>query len=285
MTEQRINDYIAIIRNFLNYLLHHDVCPEYAEDIQKARVVCDQAKQQLLDIARAHALMPGQFNRACSELFGGFYSGTYIGDQDWAKDLDVPHGMSPDVARNIFKVGLTARATNDVFERYKSQATSGSIALTSTVDTCLEVTELILADRNALKIYDHQAAKGLKALGTMKARTWYGPHAEEEDLTEEEEAAAAIGPRETKEYEFWIEDELNQRCFVGMKLETTIHHLSFGVDFFDNIAASYCSFYTVLPNEVMIGWREPGPRLPMREKPGDENGTAEGEQEDEEVEE
>lgn len=292
-TEQRIKDHTAIIRNFLNYLLHHDVCPEYRDDVNRARAVCDQAAQQLWDIARANALMPGQFNRACSEIFGGFYSGSYVGDREWAKGLDIPPGMSPDEARSTFKVGLIAHATEDVFSQYKSQSASGSISITSSVDTNLEVTELILANRNILKIYDQKVAKGLKVLGTMRARTWCGPYPadDEEDLTAEEEAAAAAAPPDTREYEFWIEDELVQRCFVGMKLQTIVHHLSFGVDFFDNIAGAYCSFYTVLPNEAMMGWREPGPKLPMREKVGDGgrggmgDGGGEGGGEDEEDEE
>ena len=285
LNEKRIKEYTAIIRNFLNYVLHHDVCAEYTDDVEAARTVCDQAAKQLWDIARASTLMPGQFNRACSEIFGGFYRGSYIGDKEWAKDLDIPMGISPDSARQLFKVGLTACATDDMFERYRSQSISNSIAVTSSIDASLEVTELILATRDTLKIYDTKLAQGLKALGKMKARTWCGAIPDEEDLTEEEEAAAAVNPKEIKEYEFWLEDELLQRCFVGMKFETTVHHLSFGLDFFDRIAAMYCSFYSILPNEAMIGWKEPGPPLPMREEQADVESAAGQEQVDDGIEE
>ena len=210
-------------------------------------------------------MLPGFFNTACSTIYGGTFQDSFIGDQEWAQELDVYKGMSPQLARQTFKVGLMANASTEMFERYKSQSEGSSIGITSAHDTGLEVTELILANREALKLYDHAAAKGLRALGKMKARTWFHPGDPDDDLTEEEEQAGAV-MREVKEYEFWVEDELLQRCFVGMKLETTVRHLSFGLDFFDNIAGAHCSFYTMLPNEAMIGWREPGPRLAPRPK-------------------
>lgn len=276
---QRIKDYIAIIRNFLNYVLHHDVCPEYTDDINAARAICDQAVEQLWSIAHAHISLPGQFNHACSELFGGFYSGSYIGDKEWAQGLDIPMGMSPALARQIFRIGMTVLAPNKIFEQYKSQSLSDKITMTTTNDASFEITALIPADQYTLKLYEQKFADGIKPLGKMKARTWQGAPSVEEDLTEEE-AAAAITAKEIKEYEFWVEDDIIQRCFIGMKIETTIHHLSFGIDFFDNIAGLYCSFYTSLPNEAMIGWKEPGPRLPMREKPVDSENAVEGDQED-----
>lgn len=278
MSEDRIEPTTSTISNFLNYIVYHDVCPEYIDDVNAARAVCKLAQRELTCIARGYSLLPGSFNQACSSIFGGMYRHSYIGNQDWANDLNIYKGMSPDVARKTFKIGMAAHSSHEMFEKYKIQGPSHTISITNTITTGLEVTEIILADREVLKLYQRKAAEGLKALGKMKARTWFTPLAPEEDLTEEEEAAAAAGtnPPEIIEYEFWVEDELLQRCFVGMKLETTVHRLSFGLDFFDNITGAYCSFYSSLPNEAMIGWREPGPRLPMREKvvDGKENAGA-----------
>ena len=276
-TPEKIKLCTSTIFNFLNYLIHHDVCPEYQDDINAARAVCLQAEEELWQIARANAMLPGNFNQACSTIYGGTYQNTYIGDQDWAQGLEAYKGMDPKVARQTFKFGLTANASNEMYERYKSQAVSHSIGISSAVDTGLEVTELILADRQVLKLYDHQGAAGLRALGKLRAHTWYHPGDPDEDLTEEEEQAGPV-TREVKEYEFWVEDELLQRCFVGMKLETTVRHLSFGLDFFDNIAGLYCSFYRILPNELMVGWKEPGPRLAARPKVKDGTSAAAAEE-------
>lgn len=219
-------------------------------------------------------MLPGKFNEACSTIYGGTYKNAYIGDQDWAQGLEGYKGMDQKLARQTFKFGFLANSSAEMFERYKSQANTRSISITSAVDTGLEVTELVLADRQALKIYDQQAATQLRAVGKLKARTWFHPGDPDEDLTEEEEQAGAT-TREVRDYEFWVEDELLQRCFVGMKFEATVRHLSFGLDFFDRVGGVYCSFYRILPNELMIGWREPGPRLPPRPKK-DEAGAAAG---------
>ena len=273
-TPERIQLCTSTISNFLNYLIHHDVCAEYRDDIDATRALCRQAEKELWQIVRANAMLPGNFNQACSIIYGGSYQNNYIGDQDWAQGLEEHKGMDPKLARHTFKYGFTANASDEMYERYKSQAASRSIGITSSIDTGLEVTELILADRQTLKIYDHQSAAGLRALGKLKARTWYHPGDPDEDLTEEEEQAGGVTSREVKEYEFWVEDELLQRCFVGMKLETTVRHLSFGLDFFEDVTGLYCSFYRILPNELMLGWKEPGPRLAARPKPKDQAGDA-----------
>ena len=41
-----------------------------------------------------------------------------------------------------------------------------------------------------------------------------------------------------------------------MKLQVTVKELSFGIYFFDAITGVHCSFFTILPNELMLGWKE-----------------------------
>ena len=264
-TEKQIKSYTSIIRNFLNYLLHHDVCPEYKDQINAARATCDLAEKELWGCRQTSAWLPGDFNTACSTIFGGYYENMYIGDQDWAKDLDVYKGMSTETAKRVFKTGLAAQATDEVVSAFSAKSKEKELLVVSTTDTGLEVTDIIKADQDILEMY--AALKPtLKPLGRMKAKTWFNPTLPKEDLTEQEKVAAATAPPEIKEYELWVEDEILEKCFVGMKFDATLRELNFGVLYFDTVIGVHCSFYTLLPNELMIGWREPGPRLPMREK-------------------
>lgn len=279
LTQQRINSYTAIIRNFLNYILHHDVCPEYKDQVQAARRVCDQAEQELWEIAQANVLLPGNFNRACSDIFGGIYQGLYIGDQEWAEGVEDSRGMSPETARKTFRLALAAQASEEIFEKYNRQGVDRSVRVTSVFDANVEVTELIPPSKEVLALYRSSAGQGLQPVGQLRAKSWSNPFCYPEDLTVEEEAAAAAGETETTDYyEFWVEEELLRHCFVGMKLETKVHRTSFGVDYFDSITGVWCSFFRLLPNEMAIGWREPGPMLPMREKPGEGEDGGDGEQ-------
>lgn len=259
----------AIVRNFLNYILHHDVCPEYNDQIYAARSICDKAEIELSDLAKAQIIFPGEFNRACSIIFGGSFHGTYIGDQEWAKDIDMSDQMSPENARKVFKIALVAYASEEIWEKYNAQSKEQSIRVTEEFDASFEVTELIPPSNEVLNIYKAEAATGTKPVGKIRAKTWFNPNDYEKDLTEEEEeaelAARAIKESDPKnDYEFWIDEDLLSCLHVGTKMTTKVHRTSFGVDYFDLVQATYCSFYTLLPNEEIMGWRDPGPRLPYR---------------------
>jgi hypothetical protein len=250
---------VNIIRNFLNYLLHHDVCPEYKDQINAARAICDKAQTELWSVAELLPLLPGDFNMACSVIFGGMYQGLYAEKQQWMEGLDLEFnaGMSPEQARKTFKMALAANANDGMFDKYRKQLEEKACKVMSTEETGLEVTEILLPHQEARALYAQRQCAGLKTIGKMKARTWLPPVTEDEDLTEEEEAALAGTTPVIKDYEFWIEEDLLHKCFVGMKFEAKVTHLSFGVSYFDAIAGVHCSFYQMLPNKLMEGWRQP----------------------------
>ncbi|RDA89413.1 hypothetical protein CP532_6125 [Ophiocordyceps camponoti-leonardi (nom. inval.)] len=58
-----------LIENFLRYVKHHDVCPEYMQDVDRALLLCADARRewQLLDTLRGS--FPGRFHLAASHLF------------------------------------------------------------------------------------------------------------------------------------------------------------------------------------------------------------------------
>ena len=257
-SEENLKYLVNIIRNFLNYLLHHDVCPEYKEHINASRTICDLSEQELWSIGQLTPLLPGQFNMACSEIFGGMYQGMYSEDQTWMEGLDIDYecGISPKHARKVFKIAMAATADAETFQRYKAQLEDKTLHTTSVEDTGFEITEITYPDKLAQNLYAQDEYTDLKIVGKLKARTWLSPNKQAEDLTEEEEAVSATSSPEMKYYEFWIEEALLQKCFVGMKFEATVTQLSCGLSYFDAITGVRCSFYTVLPNTMMSGWRE-----------------------------
>ncbi|KAK4696559.1 hypothetical protein P7C71_g1382, partial [Lecanoromycetidae sp. Uapishka_2] len=268
-SHEKLKYLVNIIRNFLNYLLHHDVCPEYQGQINASRAVCDKAEKELWKIAQVTPLLPGDFNMACSEIFGGMYQGMYSENQAWMEGLDIDYqcGISPARARNVFKVALAANANDELFQKYSKQLQDKSWYIDSVEDTGFEITDIEPPTNTARSLYAQGQYADLKIVGKMRAKTWSSPNKEDEDLTEEEEAALATTAPKVKDYEFWIEEELLQKLFVGMKFDTKVTQLSFGVFYFDHISGVHCSFYQVLPNEMMSGWRDPEKQwLPMKKK-------------------
>ena len=262
MTEDHIKRYVGIIRNFLNYLLHHDVCPEYREQVEASRKICDQAEHELWQIAQVQALLPGTFNMACSEIFGGTYQGMFNeASLSWMNAEDKKKssfGISAERARKVFKIGFAANATNEQISKYKEEMKGQQFSITNSQEISLEVTETILGGSipDIQALYNSEHAKGLPILGKLKAKTWQSPAALDEDLTEEEEAELANNPPPVKGYEFWVEDDLLEKIFVGMKFGATVKQLSFGPHFFDACQTIHPSYFSFLPNEMMQGWRE-----------------------------
>ena len=258
VSEEQTRKFVGIIRNFLNYLLHHDVCPEYKDQIDAARSLCDKATKEIWNITKMRPLLPGDFNMACSEIFGGMYQGLYSADSTWMDEADKAFrsGISREQARNVFKIGIAANANDEMFPKYRQQLSEKKCQLISSEETGFEITEIIHADETALSLYAQPQSTGLKILGRMKARTWLSPNTPDEDLTEEEEAYLKMNPPPIKDYEFWVEEEILEKCAVGMKIEATIRETSFGLTYFDAINGIHCSFYQMIPNELMGDWRE-----------------------------
>ena len=222
-------------------------------------------------------MLPGDFNKACSEIFGGMYQGMWSENQEWMQgmDLDYDVGISPHHARKVFKYAFAANADDDTHKTYRQQLKGNATKIKNIQENAgFEVTEILFPSQDTLDFYAQPEAAGLKPVGKLRAKTWIIPTAAEEDLTEEEEKALATKPLEIRHYEFWIEADVLSQCVVGMKIEATVTDLSFGVSYFDAIFGLHCSFYQLLPNELMVGWREPEKEwLPMKKKrQGDESG-------------
>ncbi|KAL8730696.1 MAG: hypothetical protein Q9166_003888 [cf. Caloplaca sp. 2 TL-2023] len=257
-----------VIRNFLNYLLHHDVCPEYKSQILAARAICDKTDRELPKAMKAQSHFPGDFQVACSEIFGGIFQGTYAKNPEWAPEAESYAGMSPELAAQTFKIGLATQVSDERARKYKEQNAAHKLETTKVYSACLEVIELVPADDGIKRFYSkHPAAKGLSSLGRLKVKSWDPPYKPFKDLTEEEKLVEARSMGRTEFYEFLVEDSVLETCFLGMKFEATVHDLSFGLKFFDNISGVFCSFYSSIPNERLIGWRRPEDEpLPPREK-------------------
>lgn len=268
-TEQDVKSKTTVIRNFLNYLLYHDVCPEYAEQIRAAQRVCDLADKELPMAMRSRFRLPGDFNTACSELFGGSLQGLHTANSEWATEKEsVEVGISLAEARKTFKIALAVYGSHELARRFRDQNTAGGVKIVSEYDADLEIAAIEPADETIRNFYQHlPAAEGLDPVGKLRAKSWLQKNPTPRDMTHEEALLAQNSEKTVEIYEFWVNDYVLDKCFVGMKFRTTIRELSIGLIFFDSIFGVWCSFFTLLPNEAIMGWRQVEDEpLPMREK-------------------
>ncbi|EDN02996.1 predicted protein [Histoplasma mississippiense (nom. inval.)] len=112
---------------------------------------------------------------------------------------------------------------------------------------------------NDVRGFYKQYAPDLQPVGKLRAKPWRNPGLPAEDLPPNQNHGAYHSPPfpAIDEYEFFVEQSMLKFCFAGMKVETSVWELNCGFQYFDNVMAVYCSFYTILLNENMIGWKEP----------------------------
>jgi hypothetical protein len=236
-----------VIRNFLNYVLQHEVCPEYVDDVMAARKLCGQAEEELRAISQLSMKLPGSFNVALSTLFGGIY---FCRNQPWEED---PTGMTTDEAKVIFEKGVQALlAQGHVWKEANIVVNSSSVFYKVTA-------------------VEYPATKG-GMLGAFRCKVWEGLGLDEYDVPYKK-------PRNAKEEIFYVDIEIIELIHVGMKMEMMVRLLDSGFKFFDT-AAFFCSFYTYLENEKMMDYKEPVPNTrpgPTEDDPDAEERMLEGE--------
>lgn len=258
--ETKVIETTNVLRKFYNYLLQHDACPEYRDDVLNARAVCDLAEKQLPKLAFLDSALPGDFNKACSTVHGGHYASIRPMkiNADWAHPEDVASTLSEKDAWTIFSASITAYGTDAQVEAVLK--TSKDLpCFPGDEEMGIEVVSIEQCTEDAKQIYDSPHLKDtiVKPAGKLHCKRWKVPHALPLDLPVDVLAAekAKLGQK----YEFIVEENVLQYCDPGMKLEVRIKELKCGVKWIDAVVNVYPSFFKWTLNERMRDYKEPGP--------------------------
>ncbi|KAG8527632.1 uncharacterized protein KY384_007785 [Bacidia gigantensis] len=260
-SEAQIVYYLDIIRSFFRYLLYHDVCPEHRDQIEISRRLCDQGQYELWQIAQLKPILPGSFNEACSSIFGGMIKDWHLPTTDaWMNETDkrmISVGMTASHCRKILRTGLLSYGSKAQLQCYDDALIGKVVAFSRQEKIGLEVTKITLgrSSSDVRKLYAANNQRGLPILGQLYARPWKISDDLAEDLTEDE-AHSVENLSSTDRYEFWIEDKILEKAFVGLKFQVALKQLTTGIYYFDEVYELLPSFFALLPNEQMIGWRE-----------------------------
>ncbi|CAK7222564.1 hypothetical protein SCUCBS95973_004884 [Sporothrix curviconia] len=287
---------IDVVDNFLRYLQLHDVCPEYAQDVQASRVICEKAKTELPNCLNAMPRMPGQFNLACVKLFCNkpehriFDDGLDLLAAIPNKDWDAEHIFRTTVELQDKVIGSKAmqmakedinsihilrtreveleitrlvRSPKGVRERYAAMAKSVSVSVAET-ETEAE-TEVKQPNASADDGDNSNTPKMAGVVITKHYSIEEGianqPHPTEDELV-------ARGPEA-----FFLDTDIMDLLCVGTKLRVVMHELNCDINFVSVVKELLPSFYTFLPQELMVDWKEPKPN--EREAPSVDNPDAE----------
>lgn len=295
---------IELVHNFLNYVLRHDVCPEHDAGVRAAQRVCGLAADELPRCLRATALLPGHFNVAARALFCTRPEDV-AASFDNARGLGVraalPAGFD---AAAVFEVGIllgpddtnTALA---LFEAYRGRADDGRpVGVVDTTLEDLELLRIVFPDAKRRRLYaglknpETGDTVAVEPVGVAYMRPcvvrdgWdrgYGSIAVADvdtdgdtDTARPASAAAAAAARSNeKGLPLIFNETILRELSPGMKLRAEIVTLDLDcgdsrLRFVKNVHQLFPSFYVFLPQELMLGFKEPAPNerpAPSVERP------------------
>lgn len=260
-TKARVELVTTTLERFMDYLMQHDVCPEYHQEVLKTRNFCREATLELWSVAEAQRWLPGEFNIACSTLFGGNYGRNYDGETSWVDQQEgeaVFVGLTMEKASQIVGFGIAGTATKEEYQNYFDLTKAGGAEALDVVqvigDSGFEITDIENPTADCKDLYTENSVE-FRPLGRVTAKPWHDPEAPPEDLTEDERKARKRTKSEV--YVFFIEEIILQHLSVGQKIQATIQQLNCGIWFFDEFIRIYPDFELYTLNEMVEGYKGP----------------------------
>ncbi|KOS20556.1 Argonaute-binding protein 1 [Escovopsis weberi] len=234
---------ISVVENFLNYIFYHDVCPEFEEDVLQAMDVCKLAREEWPMITQMLLDVPGDFNLAAAELF------SEVRSDDWSfTDFKRREDFN---SRAVFYSALATADNNILFHN----VCRDDLELIREFDVALEFVHIVRPTLNIVQRFDMTVFKAdeaeftLKAIGkaTVKSTTirdgWDHPD--------------VPSPIAGKTIDLYFEDHILAQMKPGMKIIARLGEMSGGFFFLKTISKVVPSFYTFLPQEMMMHYQRP----------------------------
>lgn len=273
---------IDTILNFLRYIQHHDVCPEYEDNLIQAREMCELARTEMPNIGKIAIAMPGDFNLACQVLFCS--SGKASSDSTGVTDSkDVVYEVKPfDGAEhtNSWDTGIIAPENFDAERVFKAtislhepslidrvlQHNEDPIRVVKTYEDAFAVKEIVFPTEDIVNVYDGIKNKAGKTR-TMKpmGRIVLVPTIIEDGwdnhptLAEGRPDADQVQP-----ISIYLEHTTLAHLKEGMKLRLAVCELNVesssnegGLAFIKACYEILPTFHTFLPQSLMMHYKPP----------------------------
>lgn len=260
-TEDEIKVCTDTMKNFFTYLLYHDVCPEQTEDLEEARKTCDRSTKELwMNQQLVHHRGPGDFNRGCSVLFGGYYFEDVDDPDAWTNVRYADQVVfTADMARKVVKYAIAIAGNDRTALKFK-------ILVDMDMTTAKQVPEIdgfeIISVEEPTQetiAYYNELCPDLSPVGKIRAKEFRDPARGPFDLAPWEKIDWDAGFAPTYEFEFLVEAEMLVHMLPGMKIIANVFETNFGQHYFDEVMAVLPSFYKFLYNDWMLDYDEPVP--------------------------
>ncbi|KAI5868373.1 Argonaute siRNA chaperone complex subunit Arb1-domain-containing protein [Durotheca rogersii] len=247
--EKAIKMAADLVKNFLNYVLVHNACPEYLDDLMAARNICSIAPMELRSTIELFRSLPGAFNTAARSLFCD-------------RRVD-----NLEVAENFDRLVTFRVAT--LVSPYRNQEIAANIAkiedpstihVVSTKEETYEVLEILRpTDRGIITLVKEQLEQsGHGGKGELAGVLKVKPSAIEFGF-DNMPTVDEINLSKTEPEEFLLENDLLVKFEKGMKIKAIVCELNVGIRFIKEVLDVRASFDLLLPQALMENWKDPVP--------------------------
>ena len=236
---------VGIVENFLKYVLHHDVCPEYETDVKKALEVCELARVEWPMLQRIYQQIPGQFNLAATELF-------CVEDPEETWSVQQFGRLKGCDARSVFYSSLALVGNSDSMW---SKILKDLPKLVREFDCTLQLLSLERPQEGVCERFKAMMIDGKNAGLIPIGKAIFAPSF----IEDEWDTPKIPCPIETETIDLYFDDDVLDNLSPGMKMRATLGELDVGIHFVKSIDTIVPSFHTFLPQELMRHYKEPRP--------------------------
>lgn len=164
--------------------------------------------------------------------------------------------MKNDVARKVVKFAIAGSGTNAMALQFQTLASQNALHSTLVPDIHgFEVVAVFPPSPEVREFYRHHAPD-LNPVGRMVGKAYRDPGKPRYDLSAEERLMWKTGTASMSDFQFFLEENLLKVCYPKMKVITPVWELNCGLNFFEDVHTVYSSIYTVLCNDLMLGYKQ-----------------------------
>lgn len=269
------------ILNFLKYLRHHDVCPEYTENINQAMEICTQALLELPKIGEAGRVIPGDYNLACRVLFcstgvpldpGDFNPGfelyedrkTY--ERADGSTVKYPEALDPWMTLPTnFDPQLVFRSTIALQEPEhiaRINDPSDPLRVINAFEEAYEISEIVFTEQQLVDMYSgisgaDDTIRTIEPVGHIVLV----PTIIEDGWDNHPTHAEGRADNSGQPISLYMDHSVLGHLNVGMKMRVTVCELNLGggLEFIKEVAELLPSFHVFLPQSLMMHYKPPKP--------------------------
>ncbi|GJN66374.1 hypothetical protein PLICBS_000392 [Purpureocillium lilacinum] len=230
-----------IVANFLRYVLQHDVCPEYEDDVKRALQLCSDAKDEWSALDALRPSIPGPFNLAAADLFSPADPG------DWAVPLHPrPENFDP---KAVFYASCALLGLVEVFGLIERRGP----VVTKEIRCTVEVIQIERPADDVIKRFKQLRIDTVKAGVPAIGRVYVRPSSIDDGWDHPARPESVDGG------DMWLffEDATLANMREGMKMALAVVELDVGFRFVKACSSVVPTFYTFLPQQLMKHYKMP----------------------------